>query len=212
MYDVGGRQLYIDCAGAGSPTFVIEPGEGQISGEMADLKSKLAEKALVCSYDRANHGQSGPAPTPRTVMEIGTDQIAGLLIMNPVPPCGPWLEQGLVHMTEAERVDERAYYAGANDEPVDYCTSSQQIDDAPAPTSMPIEMLISTIAQCESRTDICGRTYAAYENVMRELTDQWPGGHFSQVESIHSIYVGKLDVVLETIDRLTARIAQQASG
>jgi hypothetical protein len=62
-------------------------------------------------------------------------------------------------------------------------------------------MLLSTIAQCESETDICGRTYAVYEEVEREVAEAWPSGSFSQVDAIHSIYAADLGTVLAVVRR-----------
>lgn len=241
LFEVNGRQLFIDCIGTGTPTLVIDAGEAQTADEMADIKPALAERGRVCSYDRANHGQSGAAPTPRTGTDIVADlhgllaaasipgpyvlighsaggmfvqlyartfpdETAGVLVMNAVPPCHEWMDKAFPSMTAPEQKDERAYYAGANDEPVDYCATSDQIA-AKAPPSVPLEVLISTIAQCESVADICGRTYPAYTQVMRAVSDAWPAGHFAQVESIHSIYVGKPEAVLAAVDRVLDRIA-----
>ncbi len=242
-FDANGHSLFITCVGTGSPTIVIEAGEGQLSDEMNQITPALAERGRVCSYDRANHGQSGPAPTPRTARDIVDDlhallgaaavpgpyvlighsaggmfvqlyprvyptEVAGVLISNPVPPCAEWMEQGFREMSAREQADERAYFAGENNEPVDYCKSSEQISSLPAP-SMPVEVLISTIAQCAHANDICGRTYPAYTEVMKDLTASWPAGHFSQVESIHSIYAGKPEAFLAVVDALLDRIASQ---
>ena len=240
-FDANGHSLFIACVGTGSPTIVIEAGEGQLSDEMNQLIPALAERGRVCSYDRANLGQSGPAPTPRTARDIVDDlhallgaaavpgpyllighsgggpyvqlyprvyptEVAGVLITNPVPPCAEWMEQAFPEMSASEQADERAYFAGENPESVDWCESSEQISSLPAP-SMPVEVLISTIFQCASVSDICGRTYPAYTEILRDLAASWPAGHFSQVESIHSIYVGKPEAFLAVVDALLDRIA-----
>ena len=95
---------------------------------------------------------------------------------------------------------------GENGESFDYRVSSEQIAEAPAPPDVPFEMLISTIAQCDSPDDICGRTYPAYEAIMEALSQEWPDGGFSQVESGHEIYIGDLEAVLAIVDRVLARI------
>ena len=242
-FDVNDHSLFITCVGTGSPTIVIEAGEGQLSDEMNQITPALAERGRVCSYDRANLGQSGPARTPRTARDIVDDlhallgvaavpgpyllighsgggpyvqlyprvyptEVAGVLITNPVPPCAEWMEKGFLEMSASEQADERAYFAGENPETVDWCESSEQISALPAP-SMPVEVLISTIAQCASVSDICGRSYPAYTEIMRDLADSWPAGHFSQVESIHSIYLGEPDAFLAVVDALLDRIASQ---
>jgi pimeloyl-ACP methyl ester carboxylesterase len=240
-FEANGRELFIDCIGQGSPTFVLEAGEGVPSDAMSGLKQALAERGTACSYDRANTGQSGSAPTPRTAAEIVADlnallsaasvpgpyvlvghsaggmfvqmyarmfpeDVAGVIAMNPVPPFGEWRAQGFPEMTKQERADEIAYYAGENGESFDYRVSSEQIAEAPAPPDVPFEMLISTIAQCDSPDDICGRTYPAYEAITEALSEEWPDGGFSQVESGHEIYVSDLEAVLAVVDDVLARI------
>jgi hypothetical protein len=109
-------------------------------------------------------------------------------------------------MTRQERAGEIAYFEGENGESFDYRVSSEQIDEAPAPPDVPFEMLISTIAQCENPDDICGRTYPAYEAIMQAVSQEWPDGGFSQVESGHEIHVGDLEAVLALVDDVLARI------
>ena len=236
-----GRQLFIDCIGQGSPTFVLEAGEGGSSEAMNGLKQALAERGIACSYDRANQGGSGSAPTPRTAAEIVADlnalltaasvpgpyvlvghsaggmfvqtyartfpeNVAGVIAMNPVPPLAEWREQGFPEMTKQERAGEIAYYEGENGESFDYRVSSEQTARAPAPPDVPFEMLISTIAQCDSPDDICGRTYPAYEAIMEAVSQEWSDGGFSQVESGHEIYLGDLEAVLAVVDDVLARI------
>lgn len=233
-FEVNGRHLFIDCIGSGSPTIILEAGESQTSTEMEGLKEALAGEATVCSYDRANTGQSDPAPTPRTARDLVDDlhglvaaagipgpyvlvghsaggllvqlyartypgDVAAVVAMNPVPPAGPWLARAVPLMTTGEAAEENAYYDGANDESLDYRTSSQQLEEAPAPRDIPFEMFISTIAQCASPTDICGKTYAVYEAVEHAVADGWPRGAFSQIDSIHSIYVDHVDAILDVI-------------
>ena len=67
-------------------------------------------------------------------------------------------------------------------------------------------MLISTIAQCPSPNDICERTYPAYEAIMKAVSQEWPDGGFSQVESGHEIYLSDLEAVLAAVDDVLARI------
>jgi pimeloyl-ACP methyl ester carboxylesterase len=241
-FEANGRELFIDCIGQGSPTFVLEAGEGVSSDAMNGLKQALAERGTACSYDRANTGQSGSAPTPRTASEIAADlnallsaasvpgpyilvghsaggmfvqmyartfpeEVAGVIAMNPVPPFAEWREQGFPEMTKQERAGETAYYEGENGEAFDYRVSSEQIDEAPAPPDVPFEMLISTVAQCaEDSSGICRRTYPANEAIMEALSQEWPDGGFSQVESGHEIYLSDQEAILAVVDDVLARI------
>ena len=110
-------------------------------------------------------------------------------------------------MTKQERASEIAYLEGENGESFDYRVSSEQIDEAPAPPDVPFELLISTVAQCaEDPSGICRRTYPANEAIMEALSQEWPDGGFSQVESGHEIYLSDLEAVLAVVDDVLARI------
>jgi alpha/beta hydrolase fold len=65
VFDVGGgRALYLRCTGTGSPTVVLEGGDGDDSSSYSFAESTLAELTRTCVYDRANLGSSDPAPGP----------------------------------------------------------------------------------------------------------------------------------------------------
>ena len=76
--DVGGYGLYIECAGSGSPTVILEAGlgapsatfdrsglpipvPGLVSGWRL-IRAALASETRVCAYDRAGLGRSDPRP------------------------------------------------------------------------------------------------------------------------------------------------------
>ncbi len=67
------RSLYMECRGSGSPTIVVEAGLGMTAYDMSELQKPLARQYMTCTYDRANMGSSGKAPTPRTAGEIVSD-------------------------------------------------------------------------------------------------------------------------------------------
>ena len=74
-------------------------------------------------------------------------------------------------MTAEERADEEAYYRGAlNTEALDWIASSEQLEAAAPPPNVPFVLLISTIAQCDSPDDVCGRTYGS----TRRRCRPWP--------------------------------------
>ena len=64
MVDVGGRSLYLQCVGSGSPIIVWEAGAmgSGWTGTAQYLMGKLAETSRVCVYDRAGLGWSEPGP------------------------------------------------------------------------------------------------------------------------------------------------------
>ena len=211
---------------------------------MEPIRSAYSADVRVCSYDRANTGNSGSAPTPRTADDIAadlhglleaaevpgpyvlvghsaggmlvqayartySDEVAGVVAMNPVPPWGPWSTKGFRKMTPQERQEETHYYRGANNESFDYLASSEQLANLPLPKKIPFHLLISTVAQCESPDDICARTYPAYESIMRDLSREWPEGRFTQTRAGHEIYLSNLTAVRAALDDVLQRTGFQ---
>ena len=82
---------------------------------------------------------------------------------------------------------------------------SQFIAESPVPRDVPLHVLISTVAQCDSPKDICGRTYPAYEQIAKDLAQQWSGGRFSQVEAPHDIHLADMEAVQQAIDDVISR-------
>ena len=73
LFEVGhGRRLYLRCTGEGSPTLILEGGDGDTSSSYAFAESMLAAETRTCVYDRANLGMSDPAAGPR-----GFDDLVG---------------------------------------------------------------------------------------------------------------------------------------
>jgi pimeloyl-ACP methyl ester carboxylesterase len=73
-FDVGGHDLFLHCAGTGSPTVVLEAGLGSSSAVTAGWIAPEAAKATrVCVYDRAGYGRSEPAPSPRDGLQAAAD-------------------------------------------------------------------------------------------------------------------------------------------
>ena len=56
--DIGGRSLYIDCRGEGSPTVILEAGLTSDTTAWDDVFDPIAGFSRVCAYDRANNGRS----------------------------------------------------------------------------------------------------------------------------------------------------------
>jgi pimeloyl-ACP methyl ester carboxylesterase len=91
MFSVGDRELYLTCSGSGEPTILLEGGEGMSSDALYPIRAMLDSTAHVCSYDRANLGQSGEAPLPRTADQVA-DDLNHLLDAAEVP--GPFVLVG----------------------------------------------------------------------------------------------------------------------
>lgn len=229
-FEVNGRSLYIECLGSGSPTIVLEPGEGGTHVSMRQLQRKLAERTTTCSYDRANtgslrtaqdvvddlHGLLEAADVPGPFVLVGTsaggmfvqlytriypDQVVGAVAMNPVPPAHPWLDEVSLIFTAEEYADEESYYRGNNGESFDYLASSEQLAAAAEPPNVPFEMLLSTSVQCED-AEICFKSYPTYVRIMQEVTSKWLQGDFSQVAAGHEIYLDDIDAVLAVVERV----------
>jgi len=230
-FDVNGHSLSIKCVGSGSPTIVLETGEGGTRFDVADLQERLATRTMTCTYDRARtgglrtaqdvvndlHDLLAAAEVPSPYLLVGhsaggmfvqlyaqtfPDQVAGVVAMNPVPPAHPWLDQISKVFTPEEYADEEAYYQGQNGESFDYLTSSEQINGAPKPPQVPFEMLISTNVQCEDDTGPCIKSYSNYEEIMQEVATAWPHGNFSQVAAGHDIYLDEPDAVMAIVEKV----------
>jgi pimeloyl-ACP methyl ester carboxylesterase len=58
MVDIGGRSLYLDCRGQGTPTVILEAGLTSDTSSWDDVIDPIAGFTRVCAYDRANNGRS----------------------------------------------------------------------------------------------------------------------------------------------------------
>ena len=73
VVDIGGRGLYLRCAGSGSPTVIMEGGDEDTSHSYAFAGTSISAVTRTCVYDRANLGQSDPADGPRGLSELVGD-------------------------------------------------------------------------------------------------------------------------------------------
>jgi len=87
----GDRGLYVRCTGDGSPTVVMEGGDGDTSASYAFAESRVAQLTRTCVYDRANLGSSDPAEGPRQLSDLVGD-LEGLLKSAEIP--GPYVLVG----------------------------------------------------------------------------------------------------------------------
>jgi pimeloyl-ACP methyl ester carboxylesterase len=69
----GDRGLYVRCTGSGSPTVVMEGGDGDASDSFAFAEPNVAKVTRTCVYDRANLGQSDRDPGPRDLRDLVGD-------------------------------------------------------------------------------------------------------------------------------------------
>lgn len=85
--DIGdGRSLSYRLAGGHGPTVVLESGLGSSALEWDVVAPRLAETTSVLTYDRAGYGNSSPATSPHSAMQMADDCIRLLnLIGVPTP-------------------------------------------------------------------------------------------------------------------------------
>jgi pimeloyl-ACP methyl ester carboxylesterase len=91
LVDVGGHRMHLHCTGSGSPTVVLEPGQGGASSDSGWVAPAVARDSTVCAYDRAGRGWSDPADGPQDAARIGAD-LHTLLERAQVP--GPYVLAG----------------------------------------------------------------------------------------------------------------------
>ena len=154
---------------------------------VADLHALLVAAKVPGPYVLV--GQSAGGTFVQLYARTYPDEVVGVVAMNPVPPADPWLTDASPLMTEEERADEEAYYRGTlNTEALDWIASSEQLAAAPPPPNVPFALLISTITQCDSPDDVCGRTYGLYEATMQAVAGEWPQGRYAQIDGGHVFY------------------------
>src|SRR5215213_7811741 len=73
LVDVGGHRMHLHCTGTGSPTVVLEPGQGGASSDSGWVASAVARDSTVCVYDRAGRGWSDGANGPQDAAQIAAD-------------------------------------------------------------------------------------------------------------------------------------------
>jgi pimeloyl-ACP methyl ester carboxylesterase len=87
-FDIGGRSLYIECRGDGSPTILFLHGFAGDRTHGYHLFDGYADRHRVCVYDRAGMGLSDPAESVQSGADI-IDDLTRLLEAADVP--GPHL-------------------------------------------------------------------------------------------------------------------------
>src|SRR6266542_5891029 len=92
LVDVGGRRLFLECRGTGTPPVVFVAGLGD-SGDKAwrTLWDQVVRSTRACVYDRAGLGRSDPSPNTATY-QGAVDDLHALLRRAHIP--GPYLLVG----------------------------------------------------------------------------------------------------------------------
>ena len=86
MVNIGGRKLYLNCSGTGSPTIVLVAGGDAFSVNWALVQPRVAGETRACSYDRAGLGWSDSGPADETVEQTIGDLHALLQAAGEKPP------------------------------------------------------------------------------------------------------------------------------
>jgi pimeloyl-ACP methyl ester carboxylesterase len=73
LVDLGGHKLHVNCMGHGSPTVVVENGQGDFSFDWILVQNKVAALTRICTYDRAGYAWSDPGPNPRTFAQLNLE-------------------------------------------------------------------------------------------------------------------------------------------
>lgn len=86
LVDVGGHKLNIYCTGHGSPSVILDAGEGGTAYDWRKVQPAIAKFTRVCSYDRAGMGFSGGGPLPRDANAMVDDLHVLLQRAHVAPP------------------------------------------------------------------------------------------------------------------------------
>ena len=70
LVEVAGHTMHINCRGSGSPTVVIDAGNGSFSIEWQPIQDQLTQSVRVCTYDRSGYGWSESGPQPRDGRQV----------------------------------------------------------------------------------------------------------------------------------------------
>ena len=89
--NVNGRQISYICFGEGTPTVVLDSNHDMDWLYWDKVLQKVAPHTRICAYNRAGLGESDPAPTPRTSLDMAID-LHNLLISAGL--AGPYILVG----------------------------------------------------------------------------------------------------------------------
>ena len=86
LVDVGGHKINLYCTGRGSPSVILDAGEGETMYTWRKVQPVIAKSTRVCSFDRAGMGFSDGGPLPRDANAMVTDLHTVLQRANVAPP------------------------------------------------------------------------------------------------------------------------------
>ena len=86
-FDVGdGQEVFLECTGSGTPTVVLESGDGDDGRAWSRVVPGLVQLTRVCTYDRLGTGRSDAASGCRGMEDIRGDLEALLAAAEVEPP------------------------------------------------------------------------------------------------------------------------------
>ena len=91
IVDVGGHKLWMESAGAGGPTVVLDYGLGGPTNTWREIYPRIAAFTRVVRYDRAGYGRSEAGPHPRSFRQAATEMYT--MLRNARVP-GPYVLVG----------------------------------------------------------------------------------------------------------------------
>jgi pimeloyl-ACP methyl ester carboxylesterase len=127
LVDVGGHRLYIECAGSGGPTVILQSGLGESSKYWSRIVATVSSATKVCAYDRGGHGRSD-AVGPQDGLAVADDlyrllqnaDVGGPYVLVGHSSGGPYLR-----VFASQHPDEVAGVVLLDAQPADAFTSLQ---------------------------------------------------------------------------------------
>jgi pimeloyl-ACP methyl ester carboxylesterase len=101
LVPVRGRHLHIQCQGEGSPSVILDAGQGGWSIDWSEILPQVSQTTQVCAYDRAGYGWSEPASDDRTPQQAAADLAA---LLEAAAIAGPYIVVGFSHAALATRL------------------------------------------------------------------------------------------------------------
>lgn len=212
--------MTVECRGTGDPTLLFLVGTGAARTQMRAIEDEFVSVATVCDYDRADRpddsvtdrgaaleglleaagirppyvlvGQSVGGDLAWHFATTHPDRVRAFIAMNPGPF---WLDpEVMAKVWTPEEIAAELPPPGSERE-----QEALALQSASPPEAMPYVIMLSTVAQCDSPTDICGRFYPAYEAWGQELASRSPRGRFVSVEAGHEIFAEDPEAVVREI-------------
>lgn len=91
LYNVDGRNLFLNYSGNGGPAVVFIPAAGMVGLDYLNIHNQISQRTTSVIYDRAGTGWSDQVKLPRSALEV-TDELRSLLQTAGIP--APYLFVG----------------------------------------------------------------------------------------------------------------------